>query len=84
VGIGASHIACTLASGGLTTPGALRPNFLWGPYTGGRNGVSKGIEYGHRPPTLWADHPEKPKRLFQGWPSRIVYKVRAWQALTIL
>jgi hypothetical protein len=46
-----------LLSGGLATPGAPRPNFLWGPYTGGRNGVSKGIEYGHRPPTLRADHP---------------------------
>jgi hypothetical protein len=44
-------------SGGLTTPGAPWPNFLWGPYTGGRNVVSKGIEYGHRPPTLQAYHP---------------------------
>jgi hypothetical protein len=44
-------------SGGLTTPGAPRPNSLWGPYTGRRNGVSKGIEEGHRPPTLRVDHP---------------------------
>jgi hypothetical protein len=43
-------------SSGLTTPGAPRPNFLLGPYTDGRNGVSKGIESGHRPPTLWVGH----------------------------
>jgi hypothetical protein len=52
--------------GGLTTPGAPRPNFLWGPYTGGRNGVSKGIEYGHRPPTLRADHPLNARKAVSG------------------
>jgi hypothetical protein len=44
-------------SGGLTTPGAPMPNSLWGPYTGGRNGVSKEIEDDRRPPTLQANHP---------------------------
>jgi hypothetical protein len=39
-------------SGGLTSPGAPWPNSLWGPYTSGWNGVSKGIEDGRRPPTL--------------------------------
>jgi hypothetical protein len=49
-------------SGGLTTQGAPRPNSLWGPYRGGRNGVSKGIEDGRGRTT-----PEMPERLFQGW-----------------
>jgi hypothetical protein len=44
-------------SGGLTTPGAPRPNSLWGPYTGGWNGVSKEIEDGCKPPTLRAGYP---------------------------
>ena len=44
---GSLTIKRPLRSGGLTTPGAPRPNFLWGPYMGGRNGVSKGIEDGH-------------------------------------
>jgi hypothetical protein len=53
-------------SGGLTTQGAPRPNSLWGPYRGGRNGVSKGIEDGRRPPTLRADHPLNSRKAVSG------------------
>jgi hypothetical protein len=39
-------------SGGLATPGAPRPNSLWGLYMGVQHGVSKGIENGCRSPAL--------------------------------
>jgi hypothetical protein len=52
-----NEASSAVGSGGLTTPGAPRPNFHWGPYMGGRNDVSKGIEDGRRLPTLRAEHP---------------------------
>jgi hypothetical protein len=63
---GSLTIKRPLRSGGLTTPGAPRPNSVWGPYMGGRNGVSKGIEDGRRAPTLRVDHPENARKAVSG------------------
>jgi hypothetical protein len=47
-----------------------RLSFLFGVLArrGGRPGVSKGVEDGHRMPALWAATPETAVRPFQGWP----------------